>query len=189
MLDETLVVFTSDNGYLNGEHRFNHGKSVPYDESVRVPLAIRPPQGAEPREVDAVAANIDLAPTLLDYAGTRPCSGEGECRVLDGRSLRPLIEGAQPGWAAERTILTESAKRTQGSCSWAGVRTAALSYARHVVSAKGGGCAGREAELYDLTADPDELENLSGDPEAREIRSELASELERLLGCAGSTCR
>ena len=188
-LDETLVVFTSDNGYLNGEHRFNHGKSVPFDEAVSVPLAIRPPAGTEPIEVEAAVANLDLAPTLLDYARARPCAGPGDCRELDGRSLRPLIEGEEPGWAAGRTILIESEKRTQGTCSWRAARTPSASYAEHVVSRKGGGCGGRETELYDLEADPEELENASRDPRYAAERRRLASELRRLADCAGAECR
>lgn len=87
-LDNTLLIFTSDNGYFQGEHGLD-SKLLPYEESIRVPLIIRPPHGKQARSVSQIALNNDLAPTIADYAGAvveRPVD------LYDGRSLRGLLE-------------------------------------------------------------------------------------------------
>jgi len=89
--DDTVMVFTSDNGFYYGEHRLIEGpdKSLPYREGLEVPLAIRLPDGLRPPggiKVDELVANVDLAPTLLELAGASPCAAPGDCRTLDGRS-------------------------------------------------------------------------------------------------------
>lgn len=97
----TLIIFTSDNGHLNGEHRLSN-KLTPQEESVRVPLYIRGPNSAA-REVTDLVANIDIAPTLLDYTGL---SWQNPVFNVDGRSLRNLIEGrAVRNW--RRSLLLE----------------------------------------------------------------------------------
>jgi N-acetylglucosamine-6-sulfatase len=103
--DDTVFVFTSDNGWLAGQHRVPGGKVLPYEESLRVPLLVRLPErirGPAPlvRSSGAPVANIDLAPTLLELARARPCAPSGRCRVLDGRSLLPLLRGRWGGGPA-----------------------------------------------------------------------------------------
>lgn len=83
----TIIVFTSDNGHFNGEHRLSN-KIAPHEESTRIPLYIKVP-GAKPREVERLVANIDIAPTLLEYAGKQ---WDSTSFNVDGRSLRPLLE-------------------------------------------------------------------------------------------------
>lgn len=68
LADETVVIYTSDNGYFWGEHRLID-KRWPYEESIRVPLLVRAPDGPTGRSVEALVMNVDLAPTLLDLAG------------------------------------------------------------------------------------------------------------------------
>lgn len=85
---DTLLVFTSDNGFCVGEHWYV-GKGVPYEESIRVPLVVWSP-ALEHRVVDAIALNIDLAPTFAELAGA-PLEA-------DGRSLVPWLRGASPRW-------------------------------------------------------------------------------------------
>ena len=88
-LDEnTIIVFTSDNGFSLGEHWWI-GKAVPYEESIRVPLVVWG-GGFEPREDDRLVLNIDIAPTLAELAGGRI--------EADGRSLVALLEGRRPPW-------------------------------------------------------------------------------------------
>lgn len=90
LLDSTIVIFTSDNGYLAGEHRLDN-KMWPYEESIRVPLIIRKPGGGEPagRVNTNTVLNIDLAPTLLEYAGLN----WSDTRYgIDGSSLKSLLE-------------------------------------------------------------------------------------------------
>ncbi|MGH3588177.1 MAG: sulfatase-like hydrolase/transferase, partial [Pseudonocardia sp.] len=87
-LEETMVVFTSDNGYYYGEHRIPVGKIYPYEEGIRVPLIMRVPEqyrggGERIAEIGAPVGNIDLAPTLVEMARANACSGGGVCRVMD----------------------------------------------------------------------------------------------------------
>lgn len=93
-LDKTLVVFTSDNGYFHGEHQLD-SKLLPYEESIRVPLVIRPPGGSKETSTAAIALNNDLAPTLGAYAGVRPMRENDQ---WDGRSLKPWLDGESPAW-------------------------------------------------------------------------------------------
>lgn len=83
----TVIIFTSDNGHYTGEHRLSN-KLAPHEESIRVPLYIKAP-GTTRRVVNRMVANIDIAPTLLEYAG-RPWSAAGF--GVDGRSLKGLVE-------------------------------------------------------------------------------------------------
>ena len=97
----TIVIFTSDNGHYTGEHRLSN-KLAPHEESIRVPLYIKAPGGRR-RQVDRLVANIDIAPTLLEYAG-KPWYSAGF--GVDGRSLKGLIEkGSVTSW--RRSLLLE----------------------------------------------------------------------------------
>jgi arylsulfatase A-like enzyme len=97
-LDETYLFYTSDNGFLLGEHRYDARKNLPYEGAAAVPLLVRGP-GLEARgTVDELAANIDLASTILDLTGVEPPS-ELE-RPQDGRSLVPLLSGEAGGRSA-----------------------------------------------------------------------------------------
>ena len=97
LADDTMVVFASDNGYYLGEHGLGDKRSA-YEESLRIPLLVRYPRlGRKGQLVDQIALNIDLAPTLLDFAGvTVP-------KEMHGRSWRPLLEGRTP--ADWRTVV------------------------------------------------------------------------------------
>ena len=163
-LDNTLIIFTSDNGQLQGEHRL-YGKDQVYEGSVRVPLIMRGP--GIPRGVrrSQLAANVDLAPTILDYAGARAGLR------MDGISLRPLI--ADPMLEPGRGILLEGR-------DWTGVRTN-----RYVnVDYKAG-----DRELYDLATDPHQLDNSYREQPMRDERKELNQLLGSLRDCNGRKCR
>lgn len=82
----TVIIFTSDNGHIHGEQRLSN-KLTPQDESIRVPLYIKTPNGQQ-RVVNHLVANIDLAPTILDYAGK---VWNSSAYNVDGRSLRPIV--------------------------------------------------------------------------------------------------
>lgn len=176
-LRSTIVVYLSDNGVLFGQHRVSQGKQYPYEPDLQVPFAIRVPpayrterQQAESR---AVVSNVDLAPTLLDYAGDPPsCATPADCRTLDGRSMRPLLGG--PGrWPSGRAVLAEIAG-TRGTYS--AIRARAATYVRYATG---------EQELYDLERDPFELRNLAGKPSSAARERRLAARLDALSGCAG----
>ncbi|CAN5794081.1 sulfatase [soil metagenome] len=163
-LRDTLVVFTSDNGYLLGEHRLTAKGSL-YEESVGVPLIMRGP--GIPRGVTRpqIAGNIDLAPTIFDFTGVKPL------RVTDGRSLLPLAR--RRGAAADRDILLENQNSTA-------VRTQRYMYAEH---------PGDEFELYDLRSGPFQLRSRHDDPALAGVRATLAQRLAELQDCAGQGCR
>ncbi len=97
----TVIIFTSDNGHYTGEHRLSN-KLAPHEESIRVPFYIKSPGGTR-RQVDRLVANIDIAPTILDYLGRAWYSaGFG----VDGRSLKNLVEtGSVTSW--RRSVLLE----------------------------------------------------------------------------------
>jgi N-acetylglucosamine-6-sulfatase len=170
-LDNTMIAFTSDNGFYHGEHRIPFEKYLPYEEGIHVPLLVRFPTsvGAVPA-VDHVVANIDLTATVLDIAGASPCVGrQGTgCRVLDGRSFLPLAQGQSPDWALDREIVIELDRRFGGPglpfrpCFYEGIRTATHSYIEYLsLPGADGLCReARQVELYDVEADPYQLQNM-----------------------------
>jgi arylsulfatase A-like enzyme len=171
-LDDTVVIFTSDNGWLAGQHRLRASKFFPYEESVRVPLIMRGAGGDAGSEVVAPALNVDLAPTILELAGAEPDI------ALDGFSLLPALEG---GELPDRDLLFEGyySNATTGFVTerhYAAIRQGQWQYTEY---------RSEEKELYDLAADPYQLENMAGDPEYADIESQLAAALEELADCAG----
>jgi N-acetylglucosamine-6-sulfatase len=199
-LDNTMIAFTSDNGFYNGEHRIPYEKYLPYEEGIHMPLLVRFPTsvGAVPA-VDPMTANIDLAPTILELAGASSCIGKKgtNCRVMDGRSLLPLARGESPEWAADRDIVIELDRRFGEQslpfrpCFYQGLRTIQYSYIEYlsVPGASDGLCREtKQIDLYDLDADPYQLENLfptpPGTPE-RAAYDHLAARLAELRDCAG----
>ena len=142
LADDTYFVFTSDNGYLWGEHRLM-GKVWPYEESIRVPLVIRPPGSHPTRTVDAFALNVDVPTTIADLAGVDPGLPQ------DGRSLMPLLDGEVDRW--RHAFVVEFLGYAPGIPAYSGVRTERYLYVEY---------RDRSRELYDLQADPFELENL-----------------------------
>lgn len=195
-LNNTAIIFTSDNGMLYGEHRIKRGKVVPYEPSARVPLAIRLPRHLRGEvgtnhEVTEPVANVDLAQ---------------ECRTMDGRSLLGLARGRPGNWPDQRSLLlewneAETASTVSGAwnCENQAIRAsgspveesenAALYVENIVIPDENGVCRpGLELELYDLDGDPHQLENLhpalSGSA-ADERQSQLRQEFEVLGDCAG----
>jgi arylsulfatase A-like enzyme len=99
ILDETVVVFTSDNGWNYGEHRLV-GKQVPYEESIRVPLIVRAPGFASGATASQLVLNNDLAPTLAELGGVSPPYDP------DGMSLLPLLsDPARGDWPRKRFLI------------------------------------------------------------------------------------
>ena len=164
LLRNTIVVFTSDNGYLWGEHRLS-AKGKPYEESIRVPLVIRYDAltHGRARSDDRLVANVDLAPTLAAAARTRLPGAEG-------RSLLPLLAGRSPRWRG--ALLLESlAVRGQAVPTCCAVRTRE----RKLVAYATG-----ERELYDLARDPHELGSLHDEPAWNGAERALRARLGRL---------
>jgi arylsulfatase A-like enzyme len=164
-LAHTYVIYTSDNGFLNGEHRVPEGKIKPYEESIRVPLLIRGPGIPRGKTASDLATNADLAPTIAGIAGASPGL------VMDGTSLLPAA--LHPRAESGRELLLEAG-------DFHGIRTERYAYVEYNSGAR---------ELYDLRVDPDELDNVAGDPAYGEVRARLSARLARLNRCRGSGCR
>jgi N-acetylglucosamine-6-sulfatase len=192
-LENTVIIFTSDNGYFQGEHRIAVNKTFPYEEALRVPLAIRVPPsvsgGQQPAKVKKLVSNIDLAPTIVDLAGGEPCNGTG-CRVMDGRSLVALLKGSANGVPDDRSLVIEYGRDRDKAgllCQYAGIRDPTRLYMEYKAIATGVGCDPiDEGELYDLRADRFQLNNLfrlnGGQGSAQ---AQLAAKLDELRECAG----
>ncbi|MGH2975646.1 MAG: sulfatase family protein, partial [Solirubrobacterales bacterium] len=164
-LDQTLIVYTSDNGYFHGEHRIPKDKQHVYEESIRVPLEMRGPGVPQGETVNDLVINADLAPTVVDASGAVPEL------TMDGTSLLPVA--ATPGVEKGRALLIEEP-------TFEAIRTAGFMYAEHDTG---------ERELYNLKTDPFELTNRAGDPSYASIEAGLATRLHDLETCEGATCR
>ena len=163
-LANTWIIFTSDNGIVLGEHRLNVGKSCPYKPCVNVPMIVAPPGGlAAGRTDEQLVANIDLAPTIAAIMGADTPSS------VDGQSLLPLIDSPSGPW--RDALLLEQWHSTPAR-RWAGVRTATHKFVRY---------DNGDEELYDLVADPHELDSLARNPAFAEQRAALSARLDELL--------
>jgi N-acetylglucosamine-6-sulfatase len=183
-LDSTYVLFTSDNGFMQGEHRIPKGKYFPYDPATHVPLLIRGPGIPAGSVSDELVANVDLAPTILDVTGAAGAPAS------DGRSLLPFAR--DPLRRTGRAVLHEGLVSgdvdrdgyllpfARGPGTYFAIRTDRYLYVRW---------RGGARELYDLAVDPDELQSVHRDPRYEPVRTLLGDELSRLRTCAGETCR
>jgi N-acetylglucosamine-6-sulfatase len=164
-LSNTVLMFTSDNGFFHGEHRIPGGKQHIYEESIRVPLAMRGPGIPRGETVGDPAINADLAPTIVDLSGADPGL------VMDGLSLIPVAQ--HPGLEQGRELLIEEP-------TFEAIRTERFMYAEHSTG---------EKELYDLAKDPFELQSRHDDPAYASIMAQLAVRLHELETCSGDSCR
>jgi arylsulfatase A-like enzyme len=165
LAEDTVVVFSSDNGYYMGEHGLGDKRSA-YEESVRVPLVVRYPKlGRKGVVVDAMAANVDLAPTLLDFAGV------AVPKEMHGRSWRPVLEGKAEE-LREAFFYEYFRERGYATPTTLAVRTRDAKLIKY---------PGHEewTELFDLDADPYETKNLWSEPAAAELRARMGAEFDR----------
>jgi arylsulfatase A-like enzyme len=211
-LRNTYIFFTSDNGFFFGEHRLLGGKFLAYEPATHLPLLVRGP-GIKPGSSSGeLAANVDVAPTILELAGVKPD------KSVDGRSLVPFW--LDPSLRTRRPILFESFVETNDVEANGGIS----SIGEGDGGAPGGnGSTGRgahasstahasllappkdyegirlgpykyiawpdgEKELYDINRDPNELNNLARIPDYYPIRNFLHEQLRKLEDCVGRTC-
>jgi len=152
--DNTVVVYYGDNGYLWGEHRRDK-KSCPYEECITVPYVVRYPRLAPlPRIETRSVANIDLAPTFAELAGLMPVA---LMPPVDGLSMIRLLDGTAPSWRTDMLAEHWGSAPNPGDLTppiptFAVVRGSQWKYTEY--------CTG-ERELYDLTVDPFELNNVA----------------------------
>ena len=171
-LDQTIIAFTSDNGWQEGEHRVVQGKVRVYEPSIRVPLIIRGPGFAAGAFAPAMAINVDLPHTLAAAAGAVPG------RVQDGLDLREVALGSARALA--RPLLNETGVPVLSNRNFhQAIRTGTHKYVEY---------AGGERELYDLRSDSDELVNVVNDPAQAATLAQLDARLEVLKTCAGASC-
>jgi N-acetylglucosamine-6-sulfatase len=174
-LENTYLFLTSDNGLLLGEHRLPGGKGPPYEESIRVPLAVRGPGIPAGRVTEQMALNIDLAPTFADLGGATAPS------FVDGRSLKPTFTQGAPSWRT--AFLVEFLRGQGGMPQHDTVRTAGgEKYVQYPRGPK------VKEEYYRLSEDPYELENAYRKADPARIE-ELRARLEELKDCAEASCR
>ncbi len=190
----TYVIFTSDNGIMQGQHRLK-GKDVPYEESIRVPLLVRGPGVPAGRSTDLLVTNLDLAPTLATLGrATVPDS-------VDGRSLDGVLGSNPPSSANWRKDVlieflaadgggSESSQggpvraqslSARGMPDYAALRTETQTYVEYSTA---------ETELYDLRSDGDQAQNLTttggADPA---VLATLKARLAAIKACKGAGCR
>lgn len=167
--DNTVIVFTSDNGFFLGE-RGLAGKWLIYEESIRIPLIIVDPQAAKDRRGttnDAMVLNTDFAPTLLDIAGVTAPKG------YEGRSLMPLVAGDTPAWRSD--FLYEHRMVNKGIPKSQGVRGSRWVYARFDEQDP------VYEQLFDLKTDPQQLRNLAASEAHAEVLAMQRARCDELL--------
>lgn len=200
-LEKTYIFFTSDNGFHMGEHRLNSGKQTAYEEDIRVMLLVRGPGVPAGQMLEHLTGNIDLAPTFAGLVGA-PIPD-----FVDGRSLVPLLESNPPpadacAWRPGFLIEHWNQQRREALLAaegvfepldpmeleqaqqlaipgFAAIRTKDYLYVEYVTG---------ERELYDLRADPYQLESLHS-VAAPSLLGGLSEQLARLKACAGANCR
>ena len=173
-LPDTIVIFTSDNGFLLGEHRLQ-GKLPHYRLSIGVPLLIRGPGVPAGVTQDGLVSNVDLAATLADLAGAEPAD------PIDGRSMRALL-GAPARHLGNAVVLESWPVLTDpaGRMLYEGILTERYRYTEHING---------ERELYDLQSDPDELDSRHDDPAYTRVEIALARLRSDMRRCVGHACR
>ena len=171
-LDNTLLIFTSDNGFFHGEHRIRNGKVLLYEESIHLPLLMRwtgnstLPRGVHRKQL---TMNVDDAETILNAAGATPA------RVEDGVSLLPFWRDG--GKEIGRDLLIDN---TPGAGHFDAIRSRNFLYSEY---------QNGDRELYDLAKDPYELQSQHANPAYDRIKAALAGRLHNLVTCTGATCR
>jgi len=174
-LENTVVIFTSDHGYFYGEHGLNEERRLAYEETVRIPLIVRDPRnprhGTTPSQM---AQTIDLAPTILSLAGV------ADTVRRQGKSLVPILDGSVTSWRSSVLVeyYTDQVFPRTLTMGYQAVRTERHKYI-HYLELQG------MDELYDLEADPFELNNLMGTEAGKQLLPSLQAELARLQAETG----
>jgi arylsulfatase A-like enzyme len=174
LASNTIVVYTSDQGFFLGDHGW-FDKRFMYEESLRMPLLVRYPKEIKPGVNDDIVLNLDFASTFLDFAGiAAPVD-------MQGNSLRLLLKGKTPtDWRTSMYYHYYEYPGAHAVKRHYGVRTRQykLIHFYHDIDAW---------ELYDLRADPHELNNVYGNPAYADIAKALKKELRRLQGQYGDS--
>ena len=159
--DNTIIILIGDNGYFLGERSFA-GKWLMYENSLRVPLIVYDPT-TTPRKIDDIALNIDIAPTILDYAGVK------KPRNVQGESLRTFTAGGVNKWRnefiCEHLFDHDFIPRSEG------IRQHDWKYFRYLDRPD-------SEQLHHLSDDPQEINNLADDPKFADVLEKLRKKLD-----------
>jgi N-acetylglucosamine-6-sulfatase len=181
VLDDTVVIFTSDNGLLNGEFGMVDKRTM-HEPSVRVPMLARYPgltPTDRPKVIEQMVLHVDTAPTVLDLCGAEPLPN------IHGKSWKSLVQGNPQGWRTSWFYEYNYEKQFPYTPNIRGVRTDEWVYMHYP---HGDGTPDRhKAELYHLKTDPGELHNLIDDPRHAGKVAELRREMARLMAETGVT--
>ena len=170
-LENTYIVYFTDNGYHMGEHRVTAAKATPYLEAVRFPLVVRGPGVPRDQTTQDLVLNTDIAPTFAALGGAETPP------FVDGRSITPLLQGQSTSWRSAG-LIENRRSRKQHRPAYAGLITEKRTYVEY---------ENGERELYDLETDPHQLENQAGQRPVEE--AELSARLRELRDCSGASCR
>ena len=182
-LDNTYIFYFTDNGFHMGNHALpdiqqgKGGKNTPYTEDVEFPIIVRGP-GIAPNTTNYnLVSNTDFAPTFADIANARPSSS------VDGRSFLPLMKGQNVPW--RDALLVEGKHNKPWPKGWLATYKAVRTtdYAYHYYPDTG------EEELYDLKADPYQLQSRHDDPAYADVKVALRARLQLLKDCSGQACK
>ena len=167
LAENTLIIYTSDQGFYLGEHGW-FDKRFMYEESFRTPLIVRWPGKIQSGHVNTdLVQNLDFAPTMLDAAGVIPPAD------MQGKSLLPLFSGNNENWRDALYYHYYEFPSVHMVKRHYGVKTARYKLIHFYYDVD-------EWELYDLESDPQEMNNVYGQPEYVEVQAELHQKLEAL---------
>ncbi len=179
-LDNTVFVFTADNGILNGEHGMVDKRTM-HEPSIRVPLLVRYPgltPADQPRRLADMVLHIDLAPSLLELCAAEPLA------KIHGQSWVKLVREGDPAWRTSWYYEYNYEQQFPYTPNVRGVRTRDWKYIRYP---HGDGTPDQHlAELYHLAADPEEKRNLIGEPRSADKIRELQVQLYRRMAETGA---
>lgn len=186
-LDNTYVIFTSDQGFMQGEHRIAQGKMVPYEGSTHVPLLIRGPGLPRGRTTKALVGDVDLAPTIMDATPAQASHPLDGLSILqwanrpNRRNLRPFLHTTAGQAAKGHTNTREGGARgTQPRVpAWRAIRTTQWLYVEY---------HGGYRELYDVNRDPWQTNSVVDNPNLRQKIRTLRRTLGDLRTCRGRRC-
>jgi len=178
-LNNTYIFFTSDNGFHLGNHRvYPGGKWLPYEEDIGVPLMVRGPGVPAGAVRQQLVINNDLAPTIANLAGVNTPS------FVDGKSFAPLLSSSPP--SSWRTAFLEEGwtDTTHPDIPQVPVHKSVHTQQYMFTEYDTG-----ERELYDLSADPYQLQSISRTANSEQLYSTLENRLNALRACSGEACR